>query len=425
MENLEQAMKQNDPDTITRLLMNTEDSKDIDEEQFKEAILQLFDNARNQEVIEITEQLSPVLEQTNPGLAAWLLSKASYSYYRLNDYENSQKLLDQAKALYEQNKDQAGILLCFTQIALRLRLQGQYEQADKVCRQALSVLDVNMIEQTDPEAAAEFYRVYGWVLENLGSARKEESLIQKGQQCLEKAKSIVENSKVPVSGRTRSELFYTLGTVDYSHRRWKEAKDSLEQALEFFEQTYGPQSVELCNTLNQLGACSEKLNDTESAAGNYKRSYEIRRNAYGEDNLLTTISKENWMRLKMKDYKEEEIPEITENLEQIAKTRKEICDSNSPWPGRVYSTLAGWLSMQNQFLEADQMYDQALNFFKNSSASEYGICLKNKGLNLEKANQHNEARKCYKQAKPYIEAGFPASHPAVEEIRRLLQGRSK
>lgn len=48
-----------------------------------------------------------------------------------------------------------------------------------------------------------------------------------------------------------------------------------------------------------MGAIAQKQNDFERAIDIFKRSYEIRMNYYGEDNLYTSISLRNYAKALM------------------------------------------------------------------------------------------------------------------------------
>ncbi len=384
--------------------------------------------AQPDRVIEL-KSLIPFLNAYDRQIAFDSLLLVSYAFYRKGDYPQCLKILEQAQEEVPRlplNQQGESWLRIQTKKALTYRLNQNSKRAVDICQMAIRSCPID--SSISPAVSADFFRVYGWVLFNTSRKNLDLAKVQ-----LEKSINLTNWNDYNGTGGDQGEVYYTYGTVLYQIGEYEKSFQVLRCALKFMESEYGEQSVELCNTLNQLGAVFSKLGMHEEAANSYSRSYIIREQTYSKDNLLTSISLENWLNetaaLSSTGDNNQELDLLNERYQELYFIRTSLYEknpiSNAFWLAQAEHSYAQWMMKQDKSFEPNS---KILNLFLQArdhyhEANKYGmegICLKNLGIYYSKFGLKEESLKVWREALPLIEEQFGFHHPATKEIKALI-----
>ncbi len=382
-------------------------------------------------VIEL-KSFIPFLKEYDRQIAFDSLLLVSYAYYRKGDYPQCLEILEQAEEEVSElpfNHQGDSWLRVQTKKALTYRLTQNSKRAVDICQMTIQSLPID--SSISPAVRADFFRVYGWVLFNTDRKNLELAKVQ-----LEKSMNLTKNSDYDGTNGDQGEVYYTYGTVLYQIGDYEKSSELLLLALRFMESEYGNQSVELCNTLNQLGAVFSKLKKHEEAANSYYRSYRIREQAYGRANLLTSISLENWLNetalLKNNEVINKELDLLNERYQELYSIRTSLYEKNSTsnafWLAQAEHSWAQWMMKQDKSFEPNSkilnLFLQArCHYHESSKYGMEGISLKNLGIYYSKFGLRDESLSAWKEALPLIQEHFGSHHPATKEIKALITSK--
>lgn len=127
-------------------------------------------------------------------------------------------------------------------------------------------------------------------------------------------------------------------------------------ALKDLERCYGKNSVELCDDLNQLGILCQKRGEYQMAEHMYRRSFDIRMQFYGAENLLTAISYRNLIAavtLQSGRFCEEQHESLDAMYREAIRIHKKVtAEGNRIRTVFILNDYAGYLLERQQYAKA-------------------------------------------------------------------------
>ncbi len=328
------------------------------------------------------------------------------------------------------------------------RDQGRFDEAERAAHDAIELAPEESLEAADAlvELASEQFAVTKY-------DAAEES-------CL-RAFPLAENAPPGVErDRVRTRAHATLGTLHRARGRYADAEQVLRQTIELAEQSFGPDSLEAADALNDLAivfkyagrfddaeplyrraldinvravgeihynvaSIYHNLGGLEHARGNHaqaephaRRSVEIRRQAVGPDHPSTAADEAALASILYELRKDEE----AERLLRSAISTYETVYGGEHYELSVHlNNLAAILQRRKAYTEAEALYRRALAMKEKLIGPEHPVLantLNNLAVICRRDERYDEAERLYERALELLEAGVEPGHPTLARTRR-------
>lgn len=299
---------------------------------------------------------------------------------------------------------------------------GQYENARDSFKRMFAILPLDRIAQKHPDLYPKTAASYGRWLINL---RKHQEAMDVFEQALDFQK---EREPLTIDQRAmRGMLYYSMSCAAYALRDYPRARQYGEAGLKDLESRHGYFSVELCDTLNQLGWAMRKTNADEEAERLFRRSYEIRLQHYGRESMLSAVSYYNLIctaALRAKEMDEVQRQGLEEMFLDCISLMEEITEESN----RFRLVLA--LLEYTEFLftcsrteEAKQMAMRALETAGNNPKRHEALYAYEKLVRIHiHSGEMDHARTIVKSAQYFAREHAHENHPVVQKISAHLHG---
>lgn len=314
------------------------------------------DQARGHEITarELLDQGATRVERElagEPEMQAAMLDNIGDSYLRLGAYDRGQEILQRSYDL----RNRAGHNLDFAatevSLATALRLQGKYDQAEPLFRDALKIRQTKLGANNALVADA---------LSGLGECLYLEDHFGDAEPVLRQALAINRNLDPHAGIDTRN---YLALVVERSGN-YPEAVQLLREALDISQRQNDTDSPDYANTMHNLAGALMDAGDLSEAEDMERQDLALRRQILGNDHPDVGYALNNlgWLLLE-KGEPEAARPPLEENLEILRKT---LGDQHP----RVAVGLNNWghmLEEEGDYAGADKSYQQALAILQKAS----------------------------------------------------------
>jgi tetratricopeptide (TPR) repeat protein len=339
------------------------------------------------------------------------------------------------------------------------RDEGRFEDAERAARAALELAPADSVEAADAliELAGQQFAVTKY-----GDAEA---------SCL-RALPLVESAPAGVErDRVRIRAHAALGSLHRARGRYPDAERVLRETIELAEQSFGPDSLETADALNDLAivfkyagrfdeaeplyrralaanveavgeihynvaSIYHNLGGLEHARGNHaqaephaRRSVEIRRQAVGPDHPSTAADEAALASILYELGKDDE----AERLLRSAISTYETVYGGEHYELSVHlNNLAAILQRRKAYTEAEALYRRALAMKEKLLGPEHPVLantLNNLAVICRREERYDEAKRLYERALELLEAGVEPGHPTLARTRRnyaaLLQAMGR
>ena len=256
---------------------------------------------------------------------------------------------------------------------------------------------------------------HGWALHS--AARYTEAA-----EYLENAEKMCDCVDLPLADI--AQIYYLRAIELFNKANYVLAEEYCEKSLYYVKQAYGENAVEVCSALNQMGAIAQKQDNHEKAIKIFKRSYEIRKNYYGENNLFTTISLRNYAKALIRLENPENLDEVGYILEKIRRFRERIAESGKGigWLAQIYLDLADYYRAIHNYTEAEMYVSKSgILYDEHGSIRDISACEMQKGMIKFEEGDYVLAKEAFERAYALNEKCYDASHPYLLELRKWLE----
>ena len=338
--------------------------------------------------------------------------RLAYVYFRMQKWTDSYESYHSASEVYQAsgnlNKEMEAMMMWGNS----LRNANKYEKALSVFQDLERMPSFGCLKEETPVLYTEILMYYAWALHEAGKSHEAE-------RYLERAEEMVTEDQAALPERDIAHVYYTWAIVLYNQAEYSRAREYCVKSLEHVRLAYGENAVETCSALNQLGAILQKMDDHTQAIQIFKKSYDIRKNYYGERNLYTTISLRNYAKAILLRGETEEFAKAGEALEKVKTIREELAGEGNGlgWLAHIFLDLADYYEKIGKYDEARDYVYKARELYKD-----YGIdrdilsCEKQLGIIQLAAGEAENALQTFQDALELSKECYSADHPYHQEL---------
>lgn len=364
--------------------------------------------------LKIIEQNPHLMKTQLPG-NIWM--QLSYVYFRQGRWEKSVNGYNAACACYgrcqdiseierEQKKIEAK-MMC----ANALRNSTDYTEAIGLFEKIEASSVYKMLRETKSILYVNILMNYGWTLHSAGHYKD-------ARRYFESAEEMLRDVDLPL--KDVAQIYYLRAVELLNRADYLLAEEYCEKSLCCVKQVYGENAVEICSVLNQQGAIAQKQKKYKKAIQLFKKSYEIRLNYYGDNNLFTTISLRNYGKalLSQGDCTDKEL--VGKIFEKIKATREKISESGKGigWLAQIYLDLSDYYRMLLNYKEAEAYGLRAKTLYeKYGSSRDISTCEMKIGMIKYDIGDYVGAKNAFGRAVALNKQCYDTEHPYSKELR--------
>lgn len=351
--------------------------------------------------------------------------KLAYVYFREGNWEKSvhgykiaYEYYNKSKNVSENQREQKKIeamMMC----ANALRNSTDYKEAIKLFQKIETSFIYEKLKKTEVILYTNILLHYGWTLHNAGNYRR-------AGEYLEQAERMLANTDLPL--KDIAQVYYLRSVEWFNQADYSLAEKYCEKSLYYVKQVYGENAVEVCSALNQLGAIVQKCGNYIKAIQIFKKSYEIRLNYYGENNLFTTISLRNYGKALLKKESDADLEMVGNILEKVKSIREKIAESGKGlgWLAQIYLDLADYYRITLNYKEAEIYVLKSIDLYKKyGSKRDISTCEMQIGMIKYDSGDYENAKKAFIKAIDFNKKCYNPRHPYAKELQMWYEKVNK
>ncbi len=353
----------------------------------------------------------------------------AYIYYRENKWDESIAVYDDASTIFIEIGDYENYIYSLLMKANELRLSDRIIDSLKCYDLIKNTPVYGELKKKNPNLYLQMMTYYGWSLYNAGKFKEAE-------EKLDEVEKMVDKKEGYLSRKDIGQMYYLRGVLLYNAGDYENCIKYCETAQACLCKVYGEDTVEICSALNQEGAARKKQGQIKEAVRLFKRSYHIRYNAYGDENIFTTIAKRNYAmalleaeengdnNLKENESDESNIEEVEKMLQDILDIRKRICSDikGASWLAQIYQDIACLEEVQKNYTDALKKIDRAECLYdKCGKEVSIATCEYIKGRILESKECWSDAKTAFENAISTRRKYYSENHPYIREIEEHIK----
>eukprot|EP00752_Nemacystus_decipiens_P011921 g10571.t1 len=313
------------------------------------------------------------------------------------------------EALGEDKSDD--VAMCYLFVGLLLMLEGKYEDADIVSKQALAINE-EVYGQDHPQVVATLvFRAE--LSKKQGKYEDADVLCQRALLTREKE-----------YGRDHPELVWILNSRAWllvDQGKYEDADVLYQRALAIEEEVYGKDHHEVAKTLSYRAMLLRSQGKYEDADVLYQRALAIEEEVYGQDHheVATTLSNRAMLLRSQGKYEDADV------LYQRALAIKEkVYGQDHHEVAKTLSNRAMLLRSQGKYEDADVLYQRALAINEEvygNDHHEVAKTLSNRAMLLRSQGKYEDADVLYQRALAIEEKVYGQDH---HEVATTLSNRA-
>ena len=252
---------------------------------------------------------------------------------------------------------------------------------------------------------------HGWALHSAGRYRD-------AKEYLERAENMCDNVKLPF--KDMAQIFYLRAVELFNMAEYSLAEDYCEKSLYYVKQAYGENAVEICSVLNQMGAIAQKQSNHEKAIDSFQKSYEIRVNYYGENNLFTSISLRNYAKALLRQGDQEKLKQVEYIFEKVKIIRENLAESGNGlgWLAQIYLDIGDYYRRIHNYSKAKKYTLKSLSLYKErGSERDISTCEMQIGMIQFEEGDYCSAKEAFDKAVLLCDKYYDVNHPYAKELR--------
>ncbi|KAL1994732.1 hypothetical protein VTN49DRAFT_919 [Thermomyces lanuginosus] len=355
-------------------------------------------------------------EDTDGGEAE-LVTKVGTGFELLGQYREAEKM--QRRALTTAEKElgpsHPQTLSRVNALGLILQRQGRYEEAQALHQRAVEEYE----KQLGPEHPDTLQS-----LNNLGLALEHRNRLQEAEEICRRAVDRQEKILGPEHPDTIRSV-NILGIVLDTEGKYDEAEEMYRRVLERLTKTLGSEHPNTLSSLRNLGGALIKLGRYDESEAMLRRALEGREKGLGMEHPDTLNSVNILAEVLQRQGRYEE----AETLHRRAlEGYEKVLGSEHPETLRAASFLGMVLQSQNRNTEAEAMHRRALKGRKNALGPTHPQTLESGGylgLALQRQGKWREAEAMYRDVLEGMETALGREHPltldTVNNLGQVLQ----
>ena len=350
---IEQSMKakasQLEAEELTGFLMGLFDLSNPERANQEQASTKDLVDKANDDLLKI---VTPTLSD-----ARFLFTIGSI-YLRMDQLDKAQisiqRSLEIKKSLLTENHTE--IIAAITQLGVISRRKGDNDQAQKLLKQALSLIKT----QQNPELTQ-----LAFIHNHMGNlywqTRQTDEAILNHQKALAIRIKLADKKEI-------ADSFNNLGAIYLQNKQWELSQHNLQKALDLYLQSYDEEHPFIAYVIQNLGIVAERTNEWKKAEELYLKSYHYILNIYGKNHNKTLFSQKNlaiyYARIEQYDKSIELRKATIAGYAEIGNHDQKIIRSR--WLAKIYAD-------SGNFDASIQQYQQTLNWLKQTPSKDRSL----------------------------------------------------
>ena len=333
--------------------------------------------------------------------------------YRMADYRTASELFERVLKVHRESSSSPTLLAdTLSNLAAPVRKLGQYDRAEELLREALTVLE--NADAPDP-------RSLGVVLNNLASLLRESGRYLEARDAFERALSIDEAQFGRDHPRTAT-TWNNYGLLLQAMGDYTAARAAYDRALTIRIDRFGRISPYTATTLGNLGNLMTAMGAYDEAIDLHREAVDVTREAMGGEHPRYSQAVSNLAVA----YDKSGDPARAEPLyQQVLDIRTKALGPEHPLTGMAWANLGAVTRDKGDLARSRELYERAHPILERALGPDHRqtvyVLVSIASLNLE-ADRYDEARRQMLEALPVIERVRGPEHPEVAE---LLEGLAK
>lgn len=346
-------------------------------------------------------------------IAGEILMRMAYVLFRQGKWNESIDAYDSSSKTFSKTDASIQYIETLVMKANVLRHTNQSQKALSCYDEIMQLKDFASLEQKNPELYAKIIMNHGWVLHNLARYNEASEKLIESERLINKYGTLIDNKHI-------AQMYYLRAIELFEEATYEKAADYCNKALYYDQLAYGDNAVELCSSLNQLGAIRQKQNNIAEALQLFLRSYHIRLNYYGEKNLFTTISLRNYAKTLLRRGKREDLDTVHELFQKVLSIRKELSKNGmaSGWLAQIYLDMADYYNKVENYSSAKLNISMAEDLYSTGGTDrDIATCKMQMGIILYNEEKMNEASDEFSTAIDIRKKYYGEDHPYMVELK--------
>ena len=330
------------------------------------------------------------------------------------NYEEAERIHRQALALYETvlGKEHPSTLTSMNNLASVLSSQGKYEEAERIHRQALALRE-RVLGKEYPSSLGS--------MNNLASVLSSQGKYEEAEEIYRQALALRERVLGKEHPSTLGSI-NNLASVLSRQGNYEEAERIHRQALALKETVLGKEHPKTLTSMNNLASVLSSQGKYEEAERIHRQALALKETVLGKEHPKTLTSMNNLASVLSSQGKYEEAERIHR---QALALRERVLGKEHPDTLESMNNLAEMLSSQGNYEEAERIYRQALALKETVLGKEHPKTLtsvNNLAEVLSSQGNYEEAERIHRQALALRETVLGKEHPdTLTSINNLAE----
>ncbi len=355
-----------------------------------------------------------------PAAQARLMGTVGEAYRQLGAYEPAETLLEGALERRRQvfGEDSTELAESLDRLCRLRRDQGQHEEAEDLCRQALALR--RQLSEEAPEVADSLNHLATLLLE-MGEYRQAETL---SRQALDLHRGLPGNADRAIAGRATAGRaiaisHHNLGEALRRQGNYDDAEPALRRAVELYRERLGEEHPFVAPGLTSLALVLQQRGDHQTAERYYRQALDLRRATLGPEHPLVATSLINLAALLLATKQYDDAEPLYRQA--LALNRKR--DERHPEEATVLHHLGALRHAIGDLAGAESFYGQALALRRQLLPPEHPLAassLVRFGQVLVERGQARPAEELLREGLKIRQLKLAENHWRTERARGLL-----
>lgn len=386
-----------------------------------QALVRLFqlNTAENRclEGIQFIENNLISIKNTTPKTYAKILNLLADIYERKSDWKKAEFYYLKSKNEYLKIGERFEAIDILNTLALMFRVTKNIEDALLIYKEVEQIIPLHNLEKENVALFMVVMMNKGWCLHSATKYAEAKKHLNKCINLHELYPNILRNRDI-------AQLFYLLSIIEYNDANYQAGLKHADKAIKYVKLAYGDKTIEVCSAMNEKGFILLKLGRNMEAYECFKRTYTLRKNKLGEEDLYTTISLRNVAKVEMLSTDCEDINNAKEHFEKILSIRKRIFIDN-PINGYIASSYLDLAELYLQLKEyklALKHGTEALNLYMQIKSERHiGISKMILGKIYKEIAQKEKAMALLSEALDCQRQFYNDDHPYIQNILDIIE----
>lgn len=352
---------------------------------------------------------------TNKDLPGQIWMRLAFVWFRnakwekaIEGYETAYKCFEESDNSYLQIES---LLWC----ANTYRNTTEYSKAIEIFKKIEKLPLYNSIKDEHMNLYAEILVYYGWVLHNAGEFLKAGEYFVKAEKLLDEG--------MKIDFKDIAQIYFLRAVELYNQTDYDKAEEYCFKSQKFIKKAYGENAVEICSSINELGAIAQKKNDLNKAIDYFKKSYDIRVNYYGEFNFFTSISLRNYANAILDRGGADDCKKAKVYFDKVKEIRELLAESGKGvgWLAQIYSDLSNYYLIVREYEEAESYINKAYDLYREGgNGRDLSTCKMMMGKIRYSMGDYKVAKNRFDEAIGYCKEYYSEEHPYYLELMEWI-----